>query len=273
MDFGLGTGAKKYTVADSRVPQYCTYSSRPEGFSSAPVPLNTAPQSRVAQCTAGDPFIANSRLMVIPPRLRRIYAGIDPESDDEDTEAYVAPTVNRSDKGRVANFIDEVCNSPQMDEIESETRKIRQDAQAVLQRLADKSHKKPVRLSSVYFPDLSYTPSSYSSPYVSRSYSTPVRARSERDASPDLDDTYVRPRRTYTPYTYGLTPLAHDPEAEVQTEMNRRAVQSENTRKINDSLRGVVRRTRQRSPEVESVQNNINIRAQYALQRAAAREK
>jgi len=280
MDFGgLLTGAeiaKKYNVANSHHPQYCTYSSRPEGFSSAPVSLNTGPQSRVAQCTAGDPFIAGSRLMVVPPRLRRVYAGLEPDvsDDDDDTEAYKAPSLNRSEKDRVANFIDEVCNSPQMDEIESETRKIRQDAEAVLKRLADTSYRRPVRLSSVYCPDLSYTPSSSSSTYQPKSYSTSVSSRPERAASPDLDDTYVRPRRTFTPsYTYGLTPLAHDPGAEAQKELNRREVQSENARKLNDSIRGITRRTKARSPEIESVQNNINIRAQYALQRAAAKEK
>jgi len=81
------------------------------------------------QCTS-DPFIANQRLMVLPPRIRRVYAGLDYDDDEEDPEdAYVSPTFNRPASQRVDHYLDDIINSPEMEGIESETRKIRRGKQ------------------------------------------------------------------------------------------------------------------------------------------------
>jgi len=144
------------------------------------------------------------------------------------------------------------------------------DAQAVLARLGESTKKKPTRLSSVYFPDLSYT--STSSSYVPRSsYSS----HTERAVTPDTsDDFYNRPSRKHV--SYGSTSvsrlppvLKHDPIAQVQSEINRKSLYSENCRKINDSIRGAPKK-KKFYPDADEVKNNINFRAQYASMRAAA---
>jgi hypothetical protein len=157
-----------------------------------------------------------------------------------------------------------------MEEIESETRKIKRDAAAVLQRLGQSYKKRPTLLSSVYCPDLTYTSTSSSiigssSNYVPRTYSSSsYRASADRDVTPGLDS--YRPARTYT---HTSSRILVDPIAKVQSEINRKAIYSESCRKINDSVRGSVRRVKRES-DADTVKNNINFRAQYASLRAAA---
>ena len=269
MDYG--SGRQIYTLGSARLPMYCTYSARPDGYMppTSPSPMNMGsllPNQRIVQCT-GDPFLGSSRLVVMPPRLRRVYAGLDfDDDDDEDIPDPPSVTTKVPSGSKVSHFLDELVNSSEIDDIESETRKIRRDADRVLQRLQESTKKKPVRLSSVYFPDLTY--SATSSAYPSRAYTPPRRTTPARDPTPDYDE-YVRPRRPIN--LVPISRLAHDPIAQVQSEINRKAVYSENCRKINDSIRGVpLRRNKSKKDEVDAVKNNINVRAQYASLRAAA---
>ncbi|CAG7733367.1 unnamed protein product [Allacma fusca] len=257
MDYG---SRRIYTVADSRLPVYCTYSTRPDGLGSAPLSLISAPQTRIIQCNAGDSYGTTSRVVVVPSRLRRVYAGLEPDEDEDDIEPFVPSYKTRLLPSTRHSYIDDICNSPQMDEIELETRKIKRDAQAVLHRLGQSYKKKPSMLSSVYCPDLTYTGSTY----IPGTYSS-IRTSIDRDMTPDVDDSYYRPRRTNT---YASTRILHDPIAQVQSEINRKAIYSENCRKINDSVRGAVRRKKE--SDTDTVKNNINFRAQYASLRAAA---
>lgn len=238
-------------------------------------------------------MVPQQRLMYSQPSIRTNYIDL----DDEDVEEYV-PIKPRK---RTQDVINEIMDSPEMDEFTAQTRQIRKDANAVLQRL---NTPKPSSRASDFFKSYDYDtrplvqryPSplperaSTRSPYLEEDDNEPGSSRRFRGLSSypssvrpfgisTLSLTKDRIRNVYsdldepasykTPKSYDFSHTNHgsllSSPSSVGSEINRKAMLKEPSRAIG---RSYSLRTPRR--DASDVKSNISIRAQYAAMREAA---
>jgi hypothetical protein len=234
--------------------------------------------------------------MFVQPGARTSYSMVD--YDDEEPEEYVPIRP----KKRSSDIINEVTDSPEMEEFAAKTRQIRKDADAVLQRL---NTTRPTSRATDFFKNYDYD----RRPLVQR-YPSPLPERTYSRRSPymDEDEELTTSRRSYGGYASSLRPSAYTPmgltkdrirsvyqeldeplsfrtpksydylhpdtlvprtpRETVQSEINRKAaLKQEPPKPIG---RSSSLRSNRIGQDANDVRNNINIRAHYAAMREAA---
>ncbi|OXA64432.1 uncharacterized protein LOC110863628 isoform X2 [Folsomia candida] len=299
-----------YSVPDVRLIRQGFYGERPTSFIRPGLPIT--PVNMLPYQGGSIPYgytlvpnttvVPQQRLMMCQPGIRTTYSVVD---DDEDVDDYVPIRP----KKRSQDVISEIMDSPEMDEFSAQTREIRRNADAVLQRL---NTTKPTSRATDFFKSYDYD----TRPLVQR-YPSPLPERHLPRSSPYLEEddepctsswrsrglnssypsslrpcgvssmslTKDRIRSVYAdldePVSY-KTPKSYDfshpdysgiktPRGSVQSEINRKAMLKEPSRSIGIGRSSSLRTPRERiTQDASDVRNNISIRAHYAAMREAA---
>jgi len=292
-----------YSVPDVRLTRQGLYGERPTSFirPGLPItPVNMLPYQGgpvpYGYTLVPQTMVPQQRLMLVQPGTRTRYSVVD--YDDEEPEEYVPIRP----KKRSSDIINDIIDSPEMDEFSAKTRQIRKDAESVLQRL-NTSRPTSSRASDFFrtydydrrpllqrypspLPERTLTRSPYleeeDEPLTSRrsyrysgasslrptSAISPINLTKERVRSvyQDLEEPIpFRAPRTYD-FAHPDSVSLRNPSDKVKAEINRKAMLKEPSKAIgrSSSLKSRI------GCDANEVRNNISIRAHYAAMREAA---
>jgi hypothetical protein len=219
-----------------------------------------------------------------PKSKQALNLELDAVSDDEDC-TYMPAAYKIPPSRKVCNYIDDIVNSPEMEQVEEETKKIRRDAEAVLKRLHTPRLSGTREFNSYDYSNIYRVPPPV--PAAAHNYAT----NEDYDDEDRFAPLRTRPRQPLSQYLFATRDTSPDHVANTrfQCESTRKAlystpsVYSRSSYSTGQSLTRSASFTPSSSsssysssrgstyhPDVDSVKNNIAARARYASTRAAA---